>query len=189
MRQFSTCINLRGIVFIMIQCLFLTTTLTTTLSAQQTNIKDYVIFGGNGSCPGGVGVKAPLAPGCAVQLGPASNIQGGSVGSYRLVKSTGSATINANIFCGGTIQLANSNSVTGKITAANSPAVSGTILSVGSSATISGNIDVNGNIIIGGGTVSGNVTVRQEQLIRARFPGDNILLVRLHFRFSRLCPL
>ncbi len=158
MRQFSTCINLRGIVFIMIQCLFLTTTLTTTLSAQQTNIKDYVIFGGNGSCPGGVGVKAPLAPGCAVQLGPASNIQGGSVGSYRLVKSTGSATINANIFCGGTIQLANSNSVTGKITAANSPAVSGTILSVGSSATISGNIDVNGNIIIGGGTVSGNVT-------------------------------
>ncbi|HKB45653.1 MAG TPA: hypothetical protein VKC90_14745, partial [Chitinophagaceae bacterium] len=107
---------------------------------------------------------APLAPGYAVQLGSSCNIQGGSIGSYNLVKSTGNLTLGTNIYSGGTIQLANSNMVTGKITAANlttlpSPLPAGsTILSIGSSTNIAGNIDVNGNILIGGGTVSGIVT-------------------------------
>src|SRR5258706_8538800 len=135
---------------------------TNVLFSQQTSITDYVIFGGQKtSIPP---QTAPLAPGYAVQLGSSCNIQGGSIGSYNLVKSTGNLTLGTNIYSGGTIQLANSNVVTGKITAANLttlplplPAGS-TILSIGSSTNIAGNIDVNGNIVIGGGTVSGIVT-------------------------------
>ena len=127
-------------------------------SAQQLNIKDFVLFGGNGLCPSGPGQKAPLFPGCGVILGSSTTVQQGSIGSYRLVTSTGNSTINANIYSGGTVQLTNSNVVTGKITAANSAGLSGNILSTGSSANISGNIDVNGNILIGGGTVTGKVT-------------------------------
>ncbi len=132
--------------------------LSLTVSAQQTTMKDYVLFGGNGSCPGGTGQSVPALPGCAVQLSSSTNIQGGSIGSYRLIKTTGNSTINANIYSGGTIELANSNIVTGRISSANSPVVPGTILSIGSSTSVSGNIDVNGNIVIGGGTVSGRVT-------------------------------
>ena len=129
-----------------------------TATAQQLNIRDFVIFGGNGLCPSGPGQQAPLFPGCGVILGSSTNVQQGSIGSYRLVTSTGNSTINANIYSGGTVQLTNSNVVTGKITAANSAGLSGNILSTGSSANLSGDIDVNGNILIGGGTVSGKVT-------------------------------
>src|SRR5688572_3040113 len=111
-----------------------------TLNAQL-KITDFVLFGGNGLCPGGPSQKAPASPGCAVQIGPASNVQGGSVGSYTLVKSTGNVTLNSNIYSGGTILLANSNVVTGKISAADSQSKAGTVLSVGSAAKISGNID------------------------------------------------
>ena len=68
---------------ITIQCLFLSISLV----AQQTKISDFVLFGGKNSA----------LPGYAVQLGSSSNVQGGSVGSFKLIKSTGSATINANI--------------------------------------------------------------------------------------------
>ncbi len=91
-----------------------------TLNAQQLKITDFVLFGGNGTCPGGPSQSPPALPGCAVQIGSASNIQGGSVGSYSLIKSTGNVTINSNIYSGGTIQLSNSNVVTGNISAANS---------------------------------------------------------------------
>ncbi|HOV15083.1 MAG TPA: hypothetical protein PK771_12415, partial [Spirochaetota bacterium] len=77
-------------------------------SAQQLSITDFVIFGGNGNCST-----------CAVQLGSSSNIQGGSVGSYKLVKTTGNAAISGNIHSGGTVSLSNSNNVSGRITAAN----------------------------------------------------------------------
>ena len=135
---------------------------------QQTQITEYVIFGGQKtSIPP---QTAPLSPGYAVQLGSSCNIQGGAIGSYNLVKSTGNLTIGTNllptnIHSGGIIQLANSNVVTGKITAANattlpSPLAAGsTILSVGSSASIGGDIDVNGSVVIGGGIVSGKVTI------------------------------
>lgn len=125
--------------------------------AQQLPITDFVLFGGNGTCPG-TGQTPPQLPGCGVQLGSSTNIQGGAIGSFRLVKSTGNTTLNTNIHSGGTVQLANSNTVTGKITAANNAGLGGTILSVGSSANLGGNIDVNGNIVIGGGTVTGKVT-------------------------------
>ena len=144
----AKCINVKSLfaisrtsdwafIFVLLTSLFPVLT-----NAQPTTITDYVIFGGSNS----------------VQFGSSANIQGGSIGSYKLVKSTGNATVNANIYSGGTVVLANSNTVTGKITAANSPTVTGTILSVGSNANLGGNIDVNGKIVIGGGTVSGKVT-------------------------------
>ena len=131
--------------------LFLLSTLTT--FAQTLQMSDFVLFGGNG----GTGTTTPASPGYGVQLGSSTTVNGGSVGSLKLVKSTGNSSITGNIYSVGTVVLNNSNTVTGKITAANSPVVSGTILSVGSSANLGGNIDVNGNIVVGGGTVSGIV--------------------------------
>ena len=113
-----------------------------TLFAQQLKVSDFVLFGGSTS----------------VEISSSTNIQGGSIASFTLVKTTGNSTLNASIYSGGSVLLNNSNIVTGKITAANSKGATGSILSIGSSANIGGNIDVNGNIIIGGGTVSGKVT-------------------------------
>ncbi len=130
------------------------------LIAQQTQITDYVIFGGKTAS----GQTTPPSPGYGVIIGSSCNVKGGiiagSIGSYNLVKSTGNLTVGTsampgNIFSGGTIQLANSDVVTGRLAAASS---SGTVISVGSSASIGGNIDANGNISVGGGTVSGKVT-------------------------------
>ena len=126
------------------------------LNAQQTGISDFVLFGGTISVL--PGQTAPASPGYSVQIGSSSNVQGGFIGSFKLVKSTGTAIVNGNIHSGGIVELANSNTVTGKITAANSTASTGLVLSVGSKTNIVGNIDVKGNISIGGGTVSGRVT-------------------------------
>ncbi|HYM95300.1 MAG TPA: hypothetical protein VET23_14270, partial [Chitinophagaceae bacterium] len=122
-----------------------------TLFAQQTQITDYVIFGGKTAS----GQTAPVSPGYSAQIGSSCNIQGGITGSYNLVKSTGNLSISGNIYSGGIIQLANSNIVTGRLSAASS---SGKVISVGSSANIGGNIDANGNIVVGGGNVTGTVT-------------------------------
>ncbi|MEP7080605.1 MAG: hypothetical protein ABI784_07740, partial [Ginsengibacter sp.] len=123
--------------------------------AQQTKISDYVIFGGKVAG----GQTTPAYPGYGVQLSSSIDIEGGIIGSYNLVQSTGSLTLGANVYSGGAIQLANSNTVTGWMAAGSSTsAVSGTVISVGSNTNIGGNIDANGNIIIGGGTVSGTVT-------------------------------
>jgi Subtilase family/Secretion system C-terminal sorting domain/MBG domain (YGX type) len=134
--------------------LFIFSSLCDSLKAQQLTISDFAMFSGNG----GAGTTVPSSPGYGVQIGSSITINGGSVGSYTLVQTTGNAAINANIYSGGKVSITNSNIVSGKIAAANSGALSGTILSVGSSATLGGNIDVNGNIVIGGGTVSGTVT-------------------------------
>jgi hypothetical protein len=150
MRQFSTFSSSIKLLLAIAPSFFL----SINLFAQQTSISDFVIFGGSKNS----GHEANSAPDCGVQIGSASTIRGGSIGSYGLVKSTGNLTANTNIFSGGTIQLANGNVVTGRIAAANYPYIAGTILSIGSSTSIGGNIDVNGNIIIGGGTLSGNVT-------------------------------
>ena len=132
--------------------------LSLTSSAQQLSISDFVLFGGNILCPAGPGQQAPAAPGCGVILGSSTNIQQGSIGSYRFITSTGNATINTNLYSGGTIQLANSNTVTGKITAANNAGLTGNVISIGSGGLLSGNIDANGSIVVGGGTVTGRVT-------------------------------
>ncbi len=122
------------------------------LQAQQTQISDYVIFGGKQTA---AGQTAPLFPGYAVQLGSSTTISGGKVGSSNLIQTTGNSTINADIFSGGTIDLTNSNSVTGRLTAAG---YTGTVISIGSNANINGNIDANGSILVNGGTVNGIVT-------------------------------
>jgi len=128
----------------------------TILKAQQLKITDFVLFGGTGTVL--PGQRAPLAPGYGVQFGSSSSIQGGSIGSFKLVKSTGNAIINGNIYSGSTIQLANSNVVKGKLAAGSSPlAVPGTVISVGSNANLAGRIDANGNIVVGSGTVSDSV--------------------------------
>jgi len=107
-------------------------------------------------------LSGPNSPGTTL-IGSSITINGGKVGAYKLVQTTGNSTINADIISGDKVILTNSNIVNGKISAAanypNSPISTGTILSVGSSASISGNIDVNGNIVIGGGTVLGTVTL------------------------------
>ena len=91
MQKISTIFKSGGIIFLIIPCLF-----SINMSfAQQTTIKDFVLFGGNSSAATGY-----------VQLGSSSSVQGGSVGSYKLVKTIGSTTINANINSGGTIVLA-----------------------------------------------------------------------------------
>ncbi len=94
-----------------------------------------------------------------VEIGPNSNIQGGSVGSYTRIQSRGSLVQNANMYSGGSIQLSSHNTITGNISAANSNKITGTILSAGFDAKITGNVDANGNIVINGnGKVSGKVT-------------------------------
>jgi hypothetical protein len=97
-------------------------------------------------------------------IGSSITINGGSVGAYKLVQTTGNVTFNnCNIYSADKIILTNSNVASGKIAAAanfpNSPLSTGTILSIGSSTSISGDIDIYGNVVIGGGTVSGRVTL------------------------------
>src|SRR6185312_12411433 len=107
---------------------------------QNLKINDFVLFGNK------------------VQIGSSSSISGGSIGANILVTSAGNLSNTGNIYSGGTVVLANNNVISGKITAANSTNLPGTILSVGTGVSIGGNIDVNGNIVIGGGTLSGQVT-------------------------------
>jgi len=97
-------------------------------------------------------------------IGSSITVNGGSVGAYKLVQTTGNVAFNnCNIYSADKIILTNSNVASGKIAAAanfpNSPLSTGTILSIGSSTSISGDIDVYGNVVIGGGTVSGRVTL------------------------------
>src|SRR5690349_2664454 len=93
---------------------FLCTALTILLGALKAHaqIKDYVIFGNTG-----------------VQIGTSSNILSGKVGSNLLITSVGNATFGGDLVSKGKIVLANSNSVSGNISAANAtnPAATGTI--------------------------------------------------------------
>ncbi len=133
---------------------FLAATLTPFFStAQQLDIRDFVLFGGNGSCPG-AGQTTPATPGCSVVIGTSTNVTNGKVGSYKLVKTVGNTQMTASIHSGGRIELGNSNNITGNITAA---ANSGTVFSTGSNATIQGSVHVNGNSSVGGGSISGQV--------------------------------
>ena len=137
-------------------CMVLGMLFTTTAFSQSLIISDYVLFSGNGTVPGGVSTVPP-SPGYAVQTGSSTTITGGSVGSYVLVKSTGTFSA-ANVNSGGKVILANSATIANRITAANSPVVAGTVLQAGSGLSVGGNIEVNGNIVLGGGTVSGTIT-------------------------------
>ena len=125
---------------------------------QQLNPNDFVLLSG------GTGTTL---------IGSSITITGGSVGGKRLVQTTGNVTVNSNIHSGDKIVLTNSNVIKGNITAAaNLSAPNTTILSVGSSATIVGNIDVKGNIFIGGGSVTGKVTLSGNSYIGPVPTGD-----------------
>ena len=65
--------------------------------AQQLRITDFAVFGGNPTCAG-PGQTLPNSPGCAVQFGSSTVINGGAVGSYGLVTSTGNLTVNGSIY-------------------------------------------------------------------------------------------
>ncbi|HOS48933.1 MAG TPA: S8 family serine peptidase, partial [Bacteroidia bacterium] len=123
----------------------------------QLAITNYVLFSGNGTVPGATS-SVPASPGYAVQLFSSTTINGGWIGSNVLVKSTGSSTMTGSIRSGGTVVLANSNTIGGGIVANNNGLQTGTSISVGSSAKISGNINANGNIVVSRGKVFGSVT-------------------------------
>ncbi len=154
MQSISTT-NSRRILLILLLINFLSGTV---LYAQTpvTSITDYVIWGS-----------------ASAQVGY-SSIQGGSIGSYTLVKSVGNMTAGTstnktNIYSGGTVVLANSNVVKGNMTAGIYPLPSvipsGTIFSAGTSEAFTGNIDVYGDIVIGGGTVTGIVKTPKSYIL------------------------
>ncbi|MES1214111.1 MAG: hypothetical protein ABUT20_01235, partial [Bacteroidota bacterium] len=146
------------------------------MSQQQLKISDFAVFGGNGNCPGGPGQTPCNSPGCSVMIGSGSLINGGSVGSYRLVTTSGTVKITGNIYSGGTVSLDKTNTITGKISAANSQNLTTTILSVGTNSILGGNIDVKGNIVIGSGsTVSGIVTHTTPTNYSGPTPGGNVV--------------
>lgn len=123
-------------------------------NSQQLKITDFLLFSGSGLS----GASVPGAPGCGVIYGSSYALQKGAIGSFSLVKATDNAVISGNIYSGGKVILANNNTVSGKITAANAAGLSGTILQAGYNANLSGNIDVKGNIVVTGGIVTGKVT-------------------------------
>jgi hypothetical protein len=133
MRQFQRC-----------SYFFLCTAFITLIGAPSLHaqVKDYVIFGSTG-----------------VQIGTSTNIPAGKIGSNVLITSVGNASFGGDLVSKGKIVLANSNSVSGNIYAANatSPAATGTIFQTGSNASLNGPINVNGNIVVGGGSVNGPV--------------------------------
>lgn len=131
--------------------------LSSRLYAQQpTSSRDYVLFGGGLNCPA-QGQTTPATPGCAVQIGPSTTIVSGAVGSYSLIKTTGTATFR-NLYSGGKVELANGNNITGEISVANNQNATGTILTIGSGGAITGNINVKGNTVNSGSSVNGSVT-------------------------------
>lgn len=124
------------------------------LQAQVLQVTDFVMYTGNG----GPGTTNPGAAGYGIILGSSSTINNGALGSLANVQTTGGAAISGNIYSGGKVILANGNSVTGRVTAANTGGLGGVIFQAGSNQVLTGNIDVNGNVVVGGGTVSGIVT-------------------------------
>ena len=144
----------RSFRFLLISFIALSLSQEVVAQGPELKMSDLVVASG----AGGPGTTTPTGPGYAVQLASSVNINGGSIGSLKLVKTTGTANIIGNVYSKGTIVLANGAKVTGNIAASNIPTVGGTILLIGSNANIGGNIDVNGNIVISGGTIVGKIT-------------------------------
>jgi hypothetical protein len=128
-----------------------------TVAQQQLRIRDFVLFGGDGSCPSPI-QTLPSAPGCGVQLATSTTVVSGAVGSYKLIRTTGNSSFSGNVHSGGLVELSNSNTIYGNLTVGNSGGSTGNSLFMGSNAFVTGNILVNGNTMIGGGTIQGSVT-------------------------------
>ena len=108
-------------------------------------------------------------------IGSSITINGGSVGAYKLVQTTGNVTINANIYSGDRVILSNSNVVNGNIIAANSSGSTNNIVSSGSSLMLTGNIIANGNVNIGGGSITGSVTIPDGSNYSGPTPSASVL--------------
>src|SRR5688572_13280325 len=122
--------------------------------SQQLNIRDFVLFGGNATCPS-PNQSTPLSPGCGVQIGTSGSVINGKIGSYHLIKTTGNAVLTSDIHSAGRIELANSNTVNGYITVGTSTATSNLLLQAGSNFSVSGNVYVNGSATVSGGILNG----------------------------------
>ena len=120
------------------------------LIAQNLKVTDFVIYTTDAPSLSGTNTN--------VTISSSTTINGGFIGSSRLVTSTGNSNIKAGIFSDGIIQLSNGNTVAGKIAANNILNQSGNALTVGSNASLQGDIDVRGNILVSGGKVLGTVT-------------------------------
>src|SRR4030095_15516099 len=116
-------------------------------------IKPYVLFSG----PDGTGTT--LIGSSITINGVSSTGFKGAVGGVKLVQTTGNATINAHIHSWDKVSITNSNIIQGDIVAGNSSGSTGTVVSIGSSLMLTGNIHSRGNIVIGGGSVTGSVNV------------------------------
>jgi hypothetical protein len=116
-------------------------------------IKPYVLFSG----PDGTGTT--LIGSSITINGVSSSGFKGAVGGVKLVQTTGNATIKAHIHSWDKVSITNSNIVQGDIIAGNSSGSTGTVVSIGSSLMLTGNIHSRGNIVIGGGSVTGSVNV------------------------------
>ena len=88
-------------------------------------------------------------------IGSSITVNGGAVGGFKMVQTTGNVAINSDIRSGDKISLTNSNVVKGDMYAAGN---SGIVISIGSSASITGSMFSNGNISMNGGSISGSVT-------------------------------
>jgi hypothetical protein len=111
-------------------------------SAQQTTIRDFVLFGAR-----------------STQIGTSTTLTGGRIGSYQLVQTIGNTNITADINSEGRVQLANSNTIRGNITAKNSGG-SALAISAGSNFSFPNNkseIHAGGNVTIQGGTIKGSL--------------------------------
>lgn len=125
------------------------------LFAQQLQMSDFVVFSGNA---GSSGCTSASAPGAGVQIGCNSSINGGAVGSLKLIQTTGPATISGNLNSKETVDLAANAVITGKITVANAANSNSAVLTVAAGATLGGNIDVKGNTTVVSGNIYGKVT-------------------------------
>ncbi|MBP6513208.1 MAG: hypothetical protein KA347_11095, partial [Bacteroidia bacterium] len=142
---------------------------------QLQNLNDYVLFAGNGTVPGQT-CSNPASPGFAVQLSSSTTINGGTIGSYVLVKTTGSSTITGSIRSGNDVILSNSNTVGGSIAATNAGLQSGTSVSIGTNFSLAGSIDANGNISVGSGNIVGSVTHPNGTTYTGPLPGGGNIL-------------
>ncbi len=113
--------------------------------AAQSNLNQYVVFGGWNS---NAGVNA-------VDMSGSVFTGNGFVGSAQSIRTTGSLNLTGSIFSAGRILFSSNNRVTGRLTAASG---SNPVLQTGTGLSIGGNVDVNGNITIGGGVISGTIT-------------------------------
>lgn len=110
--------------------------------AQQLTIREFVLFGAR-----------------STQIGTSTTLNGGRIGSYQLVQTIGNTNITANINSEGQVQLANSNTIRGNITAKNS-GNNAPAFSAGSNFSFPNNkseIHAGGDVTIQSGTVRGPV--------------------------------